>query len=318
MININLQNITATTVVTEQMGTEINAICELLFVNSNDFDVENAFDALFAYIKQYNRILYSQISSKIYTCYDQNTLDVAENIVGSAISNIEKLIGYANTKQYQKKEHFNIAEKSHYLDVEKSLIKIYDHVNLAKQQYNGLKQTDDEYEQKFSKSIEPFKENLTKEMNAQLLTLVGIFTALSFLLFGGISSLDNILSGVNKVSLLKLIVICCVWGLGLVNLIFVFLFCVSKMTKIAFASSDAPDATIFQKYPIFWWTNYIIVSIMIFALALLGMHRYGLLEWLDKIKIDHTELKCMAIFVAILILIFVAGRSLSKQCKNRE
>lgn len=318
MININLQNITATTVVTEQMGTEINAICELLFVNSNDFDVENAFDALFAYIKQYNRILYSQISLKIYTCYDQNTLDVAENIVGSAISNIEKLIGYANTKQYQKKEHFNIAEKSRYLDVEKSLIKIYDHVNLAKQQYNGLKQTDDEYEQKFSKSIEPFKENLTKEMNAQLLTLVGIFTALSFLLFGGISSLDNILSGVNKVSLLKLIVICCVWGLGLVNLIFVFLFCVSKMTKISFASSDAPDATIFQKYPIFWWTNYIIVSIMIFALALLGMHRYGLLEWLDKIKLDHTELKCMAVFVAILILIFVAGCSLSKQCKNRE
>ena len=139
-----------------------------------------------------------------------------------------------------------------------------------------------------------------------------------FLLFGGISSLDNILSGVNKVSLLKLIVICCVWGLGLVNLIFVFLFCVSKMTKIAFASSDAPDATIFQKYPIFWWTNYIIVSIMIFALALLGMHRYGLLEWLDKIKLNYTELKCMAVFIAILILIFVVGRSLSKQCKNRE
>lgn len=57
---------------------------------------------------------------------------------------------------------------------------------------------------------------------------------------------------------------------------------------------------------------------MIFALALLGMHRYGLLEWLDKIKLNYTELKCMAVFIAILILIFVVGRSLSKQCKNRE
>lgn len=318
MISIRPQNIKVTTVVTEKMATEITTFCNLLFMNSNDFNVEETFAALLEYIKKYDRILYSEISLKIYNSYDDNTLEVAENMVGSVLSNIEKLIGYTNSKQYKEEKEKNTTEKKHYIDTEKSLIKIYDHINLAKQQYNGLKQTDDEYEQKFSKSIEPFKENLTKEMNAQLLTLVGIFTALSFLLFGGISSLDNILSGMNKVSLLKLIVICCVWGLGLVNLIFVFLFCISKMTKIAFASSDAPDATIFQKYPIFWWTNYIIVSIMIFALALLGMHRYGLLEWLDKIKLDYTELKCMVIFGVILILIFIAGRSLSKQCKNRE
>ena len=73
------------------------------------------------------------------------------------------------------------------------------------------------------RNIADFKENLTKEMNEQLITLVSIFTALAFLLFGGISSLDNIFSGIDKTSILKLLMIGCIWGICLVNLIFVFL-----------------------------------------------------------------------------------------------
>ncbi len=63
---------------------------------------------------------------------------------------------------------------------------------MAQTQYSGLKQTDEEYKRKFQNSITPFQKELMKDMNAQLLTMVSIFTALAFLVFGGISSLGSI------------------------------------------------------------------------------------------------------------------------------
>lgn len=112
MISIRPQNIKATTVVTEKMATEITTFCNLLFMNSNDFNVEETFAALLEYIKKYDRILYSEISLKIYNSYDDNTLEVAENMVGSVLSNIEKLIGYTNSKQYKEEKEKNTTEKN--------------------------------------------------------------------------------------------------------------------------------------------------------------------------------------------------------------
>lgn len=63
------------------------------------------------------------------------------------------------------------------------------------------------------------KEDMSKEMNSQLLTMIGIFTALAFLVFGGINSLDNVFS--EGVPVLKLMVVGSVWGLCILNLVFV-------------------------------------------------------------------------------------------------
>lgn len=60
------------------------------------------------------------------------------------------------------------------------------------QQYIMLKQTDEEYDEKFKARISSFKEDMSKDMNARMITMVAIFTALAFLIFGSISSLDGI------------------------------------------------------------------------------------------------------------------------------
>ena len=60
----------------------------------------------------------------------------------------------------------------------------------------------------FDSSIEPFKAELEKEMSAQLLTMVSIFTALAFLVFGGINSLGNIFTN-HQIPILKLIISAC-------------------------------------------------------------------------------------------------------------
>ena len=250
-------------VITEEMAEKIKEICDLLFTDSSQFDEIKAYNMIFRYIRCYYRLLYSQISNIVYANYNEHTTEEATNALGTMISNIEKIVAYTGTQEYEERRSKakQPQDKKIYEDTEKVLIKIWDHINLAQTQYYGLKQTDEEYVKKFNDSIEPFKKDLVKDMNAQLLTMVSIFTALAFLVFGGISSLGSIFSN-HEIPLLKVIIVGSVWGLCILNLIFVFLFCVGKMTGLNFKSNSEPDANIVQKYPIVWWSDLIILTIL--------------------------------------------------------
>lgn len=127
-----------------------------------------------------------------------------------------------------------------------------------------LKQSDAEYDEKFKKRIASYKEEMSKEMNTQMITMVGIFTALAFLIFGSISSLDGIFENIN-LPLFKVLSIGLIWGLCVSNMIFVFLYCVGKMTRLNFKANQSPMASIFQRYPIVWWTNLLLVSLLLLS-----------------------------------------------------
>lgn len=249
--------------ITDEMSEKITEICNLLYDDSNEFKEEKAFAKIFQYIKEYKRLLHSQISNEVYACFNERTTEEASNKLGTMISNIEKVVAYTGTQRYKEKKakEKQVDAQKLYEDTEKVLIKIWDHVNLAQTQYSGLKQTDEEYKRKFDKSITPFKEELVRDVNAQLLTMVSIFTALAFLVFGGISSLGSIFSN-HELPVLKVIIIGCVWGFCLINLVFIFLFCIGKMTGFSFKSSEDSNVNIIQKYPIVWWTNLIILFIL--------------------------------------------------------
>ena len=52
------------------------------------------------------------------------------------------------------------------------------------------------------------------------------------------------------------------WGLEMLNVIFVFLFCVGKMTGQDFKSNKNEEATFYQKYPVVVLTNFILILVM--------------------------------------------------------
>lgn len=118
-------------------------------------------------------------------------------------------------------ERINIAANDEKQKLERSrkvILKMYDHVNLAKRQYNELKESDDDFEMKFRKSFQSHQVELTREMSSQLVTLVGIFTAIAFVVFGGISSLDNVFqNGIADIPLLRVMIIGIVWSLCMIN-----------------------------------------------------------------------------------------------------
>lgn len=248
------------------MSGQVTRLCEFLISDSSGFNEDDAgkgFHMILQYIRTYHRILYSQISNMIYALYDEHPPEEAMSTLGTMLSNIEKIMEYTETQRYQDElaEIECLEEKNFYKDTQNAFIKIWDHVNLAQAQYSGLKQTDEEYKRKFDASIEPFKNALVRDMNAQLLTMVSIFTALAFLIFGGISSLGSIFSN-HELPLLKIMIIGCVWGLCILNLVFVFLFCVGKMTNLNFKSGNETGSSIFQKYSVVWWSNLVILMLL--------------------------------------------------------
>lgn len=252
--------------VAEQMEVQVRQFTSYFFRPTDQFDemiAEIVYNMVYDYIEKYDRILYAPITNEIYRHF--NEADENNELSGDLLTNLDQLLSYAYSGKPEKaKPCKKDIEKRRLVDTKKAILKIRDHANLAQQQYNDLKQSDAEYKEKFERQFGETGAKLTKEMNAQMLTMVGMFTALAFLLFGGISSLDNIFS-VHGIPLLKLVVVASVWGLGIVNLVFIFLFCVGKMTDLDFKSNEDPDADIFQKYPIVWWTDLMLLSVLLLS-----------------------------------------------------
>lgn len=323
--NINLEKTecaTSTSSITvhsgrlQEMETAFHKFFDRLDKSNEEFISSDAFDELLRYINNYDRILYSTISNIIYAHYDNDnsTADPA----GTLQSNLESLVKYVENEA-------NIAAKKSALsknqtpesvdDARRTVLKIWDHVTLASQQYTMLKQSDEEYDQKFKKRIASYKEEMSKEMNAQMITMVGIFTALAFLIFGSISSLDGVFENINM-PLFKVMSIALIWGLCILNMIFVFLYCIGKMTNLNFKANNSSNATIFQRYPIVWWTNLTLIS-------LLAMTSWGYFIQQNAIGIriiEITNSSPLLIFwignIVILALIILAVVLLIKKTKS--
>lgn len=276
------------------MQEKIRGFCEKLLKNEPEFDVENTMDYLVSYLHDCHRILYSAFSNHIYQYYQEHSSDNAAQAVGTMLSHIEKLISYAQTTEYKTKMQES-KNKTDYEDASKAVIKIWDHINLAQQQYTMLKMSDTEYKQKIDERLTPFQ----KELNSQLLTMIGIFTALAFLLFGGISSLENLFANA-AMPMLKFMVVGSIWAFCLLNLLYIFLLCVGKMANLS-AGAMQDDSTVFQKYAIVWWSDFILGAIMSLSLWAYYLQKNDSHQWFDNIFLEHSS-------IFTLILIFAIGK----------
>ena len=257
--------------------------------NSDLFLPEDSYKKLEMYKKTYDRLLYTVLSDEIFSCFDDETkIKEGTNI----LTNIDALLVYCeNNENYEKNVH-NI------------ILKLKDHANLASRQYNSLKQTDEEYQQKFNKRIFGFKEKVTQEMAAQLITLVGIFTAIAFVVFGGLSSLESIFS--NKRPLIEIIVIASIWMLGMINLVFIFLKGISNMTQLDISSKNSDN--LLEKYIWIIWFNLIFILVII-SIFWINFAKNSIIlnnlftKWKEWIYVGGTFLLIILIISTICFLI---------------
>ena len=86
---------------TQEKVTAVVSFFRLLQEDCSSFDEKGAFDCLKDYISKHGRILYAPISNEIYSCYDENSYDDAMRIMGTVITNVEKLVAYTESVALQ-------------------------------------------------------------------------------------------------------------------------------------------------------------------------------------------------------------------------
>lgn len=273
----------------EELKRRINGICSSLNRSSDEYDTSKTLTSIEKYINlKQHRILYSEISAYIFA--------MSEHQRGNFVTNVELLLVEAMSKSETINEN-----------VLKSVIKIYDHVHLALHQFESLKREDEDIQKMIAKNIEPvttkFEGKLQdsyKEIYTQLIGLIGIFTALAFLVFGSITSLESIFGVANNIPMLKIMVVASLWGLCLLNLIFIFIFFVSKMTKMDVAGQNS------NIYPVVAWGNLILITVLVTASWGYYVSNTQLTDWLIQLLESNEKVVVIGGFLVILSLFTVS------------
>lgn len=276
-----------------KMSKAMDELCEMLAEDSGVFCKEEFLEKFGSYIENgRNRLLYTSVTNAIFDNYDAT---------GTFQSNLEGVIAFSYETTPE-----NIQKRKEHEKIQRALMKLWDHVNLAIRQYELFNQNDEKYEIIAEEKMKDVEIRLTKEMNMQLISLIAIFTALSFIVFGGISSLDNIFAGVTDIPVTKLMIVGSIWCFCIMNLVFVFMFFVGRLTHLELKSTDDVNANLVQKYPLIWWCNWILITILVLSTWVYYLKCEGFGNKAYVFLSKYPTIYC-SVGTAIIILIIALG-----------
>lgn len=238
-----------------------------------------------------DRLLYSTISNKVYEMQDQE-LDDLQSIC-------EQLVLYAENK----------GDSS----IEKIVLKLTDHVNLALAQERFIldknQNTLDESKDRIQEFIDKEGEltNKIDNMTTQTISILGIFTAISFVVFGGISSASSILENASKLSMMRLILLASIWSLAICNLVFFLLYFMAKLSKISIKTNPRPGANICRRHPYIVIINFVLSSILVLSLWGCLVEITTGVEWLKAIVNNNKDFLLIGtvVLISAIIILFI-------------
>lgn len=246
-----------------QMQAQILNLCRALdqSVATGQFDCVKWVSELNDYISNsQNRLLYNDISNYIFSKNGRE--------YGSMMTNLETVIDYAMGHLRPQAGHPDRQKEILY----KAILKFYDHLNLAQKQVEMFDSDRKSLQQDIELEVKTEISNATKDITSQLVGLVALFTAMSFLVFGGIASLDSIFQSVERFvnlesSVLPVLLVAIAWAFCMMNLLFGFMYFVLRLVKPE-QFSIRPEKNMVQRYPVVFLTNYILLVLFV---VLLGM-----------------------------------------------
>lgn len=275
-------------------------ICTSLTKSSKEYNIESSISIL----KQLNgrKLIYSEISNYMYSiASDRSGND------GNEMANFTTNVDALKNK---------VINNLNYSDINDVVIKLYDHTQLAIHQINVFRFNKEDFEERVKNSDEINKK--IESVNSQVLSLVALFTAMAFLVFGGLSSLESIFSNIKDISIVKLIVLASLWGLSIINVISIFMFFISRVIGKSFKQDVSENSTLFQRYPYLILGNFILISIFSFSSWLLLFIKK--FDYSESLLSKHFwSEKNIIIFLLILIpLIFIAYLYFLFFCKRKK
>lgn len=222
-------------------------ILDLLCFNSGDFDIGEFINLVNNYISNYERILYSTITDYIFVLETKKEFFKIDNLT----NNIELVLD----------EILNSTDAD-YSDINvKIFIKLWDHIHLANEQLAKLGKMKDMIVREYKSELEPTLDktlevlgktndnysiiddklrklskksvtiqkdlnNSKKDLYSQLISIVSIFTAISFVMFGGMTLLNDLFDYRDMPSIPLVEMICGGSLIGIVTISILYLFVV--------------------------------------------------------------------------------------------
>lgn len=292
----------------------INEICNALSSNTNSFDKKFTYHLLREYFKNdtNRRIRYSTVSDFIFKCNQDEKVYM--------LNNIETLYKFIS-EMHQKKSDDETRR------IKKIVFKLWDHISLATSQFSALKDKKADLDANFNENFNKERVELinkidesSKLVTSQLISMVAIFTAMAFLVFGGLNSLSDILSAsIQGVPVLNISIVCLLWGLCVYNMIYLFMYLVSKIINKNIASRASKH--IFRRHLIYFTGN-LVLLLMLWIVGWLYFVKCDFHGWYSALYKNFTGftpyigLVVIAIVIIITIVFYFLIRKHDKEEKQ--
>lgn len=274
------------------MQLEVKELCEQLAGGGYgiNFNSEKWIQSLIAYVERPDsRLLYSTISYFVFDMADEKSADFSSHL-GMVVQ--------------EAKQRFHNKKIS--IDSYKAILKFYDHVVLANQQKlmvdQRSKSLHKEVQHEIKEEVQSGIAAGNKDITSQLVGLVALFTAMSFLVFGGIASLDSIFESVKRFvnlesSVLPVLLVAVAWAFCMMNLLFAFMYFVLRLVKPEQFSLSS-EKNIVQRYPVVFLTNYILLVLFVVLLAMWFAKCNGIGSPIFNIVVGHPVITfCVGIVI---------------------
>lgn len=278
------------------MEEDMVHLCRGLSDSTQGFShlIEKWLDELGTYVSKYGRLLYSTISNFIYGLNEEEYAIFEANLyyVFEEVMNRPLL------------ENTNDAQKAN--EMRRQVMKFYDHVNLARRQFTQFSDKTDILEKMISAQIDPKLAESAKDLTSQLVGMVAIFTALSFIVFGGISSLESLFAKLSCTadSILPVMITALAWVLCIGNLLFAFMYFILHIIGIK-PDLSADKGNLVQKYPFVFLMNYIIGSSLLVCSTAMAAKVHGIGKGIYNYVLSHND--CIFIIALIIIIVLICA-----------
>lgn len=278
----------------DKIQNAMKNLCKQLSEPNNIFEFDVFITTATSYIAEHKRFLYSVVSD--YIVHDLSDDQLHANF----FSNIDILANRLDSINDE--------------DTKRAVIRLYDHCMLARMQRNEFLEDDETFKRRAGPIIHDSIESAQRNITEQFVSLIAIFTALAFLIFGGLSSFESIFSHLNETPVCKLLMVASVWGIGLLNLISLFFYFIFRIVKIPFRKTDdSSETTTFQRYPILVIGNFILCNVLIISAALYSRDLIwqcietitSLINCKEIVPLVGMAIIILAVYVGVLLCIFV-------------
>lgn len=275
------------------------SLCVNLNVSSSVFNGEGWISELEKYQKEDSfRLIYFCVTQYVFA-------NEIEGEKSGFLTNLDSAVELAQ-------QRYVVNEKS--LKLYKMALKFKDHVNLAIQQKGLVNKTQREMRKEVDQIVSPRINEMTKEMTSQLVGMVALFTALSFIVFGGISSIDSIMKALqetteNQESVLPTIIVAIAWAFCMLNLLFAFMYFVIRITRLP-KPVDEDAKNVVQRYPVIFLANYILLAMFMLFGAFWFAECNGIGRKFFQTAIQYEQWTFWIGTIAILAVLVILGRIL--------